>query len=272
MKIAIATIFYNNCDELKRLFDSIPDKAIDWFIGIDGIFKYTKEQHPELPDLSNDGSRQLILGEKGPAERITTQAVTLVNNANTTEFEKRNRYLEICQEIRDNIDCLIITDTDEYFIYPPGKNPIDCWNHLRKNIEIEMIQNANHNVYGIRYLEGDADTYKPRIWVNPAKMRYVNGSHYHYANIETEKDTLETFKQNRINYVQNAAKILRGGVTMTHDHSLRSQDYQKRREEYQKYLVRYEELTQSYKFTQEECHQMAKANPDTDWEPTSFKY
>jgi hypothetical protein len=131
-----------------------------------------------------------------------------------------------------------------------------------------MIQNIHHNVYGIPYLEGDADTYKPRIWVNPSKMRYINGSHYHYANVETEQDTIETFKQNRINYVQQADKIIKCGITMTHDHSLRSKDYQKRREEYQKYLVRFEELTQSYKYTQQECHEMAKANPKSDFEPT----
>ena len=59
----------------------------------------------------------------------------------------------------------------------------------------------HHNVYGIQYEQADSpsDTYKPRIWVNPAKMRYLNGSHYHYANVESEQKDIELFKKNRLN-------------------------------------------------------------------------
>jgi hypothetical protein len=60
MKIAIATIFYNNHDELARLVQSIPDKVVDYWIAVDGPFKYNLDTNPELPHHSNDGSIEVI--------------------------------------------------------------------------------------------------------------------------------------------------------------------------------------------------------------------
>ena len=91
-------------------------------------------------------------------------------------------------------------------------------------------------------------------------------------NMETEKKDVDYFNSFGSTYCQYAAKIMRGGVSLTHDHTLRSQDYQERRKQYQHYLVKYEELIQTGKYSQEECDRMAKANPKTDFEPTSFKY
>ena len=264
MKITLATIFYNNYTELKRLIESIPKDTIDYFIGIDGIFKYTQEQHLELPELSDDGSRQLFLTDGSDSKQYVS---ILVNCENKTEYEKRNRYLEICTNF-DDIDCIIIVDTDELFFYEPGYTPEDSWNRFRKNLEFEMRRYPGHNVFGIRYLdEAGTDTYKPRVWVNPAKMRYVYGSHYNYANIETEAKDIEYFKSQNLQYCQQAQAIVKG-VTLKHDHSLRSDEYQNRRKEYQKYLVKFESLVQSHKYTQEEAHKIAKENPSSDFQPT----
>ena len=196
MKIALATIFYNNKAELQRLVDSIPDKVIDLWITVDGPFRYNLDMNPDLPHKSDDGSFMVI----NNAAPKFNDSIIIHHKPGATEFDKRNTYLENCSKL-GNIDVLIIVDSDEYFIYPPGITPLDAWQRFRKDMEILIIQNQHHNVYGIQYSQADSpsDTYKPRIWVNPAKMRYTNGSHYHYSNIETEKDIIETFKQNKIN-------------------------------------------------------------------------
>jgi hypothetical protein len=264
MKIALATIFYNNKAELQRLVDSIPDKAVDSWITVDGPFRYNLDVNPDLPPKSNEGSFTVIT--KSAYKFNDTIYINYKTGA--TEFDKRNTYLENCSKL-GNIDVLIIVDSDEFFIYPPGITPLQAWQRFRKDMEILLIQNPHHNVYGIQYQQADSpsDTYKPRIWVNPAKMRYTNGSHYHYANIETEKDTIETFKQNKINYVQQAASIIKGGIILTHDQSLRTEEYQQQRKQYQQYLVTYEEKIQSYKYTHEEADRLAKENPATGFNP-----
>src|SRR5688572_22608051 len=116
MKIAIATIFYNSFEEIKRLLDSIPVGAIDYFIGVDGIFKYTKEKYPQLPEYSDVYSRALILSKD---EKFVP---VLVEKPNSTEFEKRNAYLETAEKLGD-IDVLMIIDSDEMFLYDSGTKP-----------------------------------------------------------------------------------------------------------------------------------------------------
>ena len=184
IKIALATIFYNNKAELQRLVDSIPDKVVDSWITVDGPFRYNLDMNPDLSHKSNDGSFTVIT----KSAYKFNDAIYVNYKTGATEFDKRNTYLENCSKL-GNIDVLIIVDSDEFFIYPPGITPLHAWQRFRKDMEILLIQNQHHNVYGIPVLrDSPSDTYKPRIWVNPAKMRYTNGSHYHYANIENEKD------------------------------------------------------------------------------------
>lgn len=264
IKIALATIFYQCKDELQRLVDSIPPKVLDLWITVDGPFRYNLDMNPNLSHKSNDDSLKVIY-DSAPK---FNDSIMIHHKPGSTEFDKRNAYLEDCTKL-GNIDVLIIVDSDEFFIYPPGIKPLDAWQRFRKDMEILIIQNQHHNVYGIQYSQANSpsDTYKPRIWVNPAKMRYTNGSHYHYANIETEKDTIETFKQNKINYVQQAASIIKGGIILTHDQSLRTEEYQQQRKQYQQYLVRYEELIQSYKHDDREADKIAKDEPATGFNP-----
>ena len=264
MKIALATIFYNNCAELQRLVDSIPPKVVDNWIAVDGPFRYNLDINPDLSHKSNDGSIKVIF-DSAPK---FNGSIILHHKPGATEFDKRNTYLENCSKLGD-IDVIIIVDSDEYFIYPPGITPLQAWQRFRKDMEILLIQNRHHNVYGIQYEQADSpsDTYKPRIWVNPAKMRYLNGSHYHYANVESEQKDIELFKKNRLNYVQQALSIIKGGIILTHDQSLRTKEYQEQRKQYQQYLVRYEELVQSYNHDYEEADKLAKQDPSTTFDP-----
>ena len=87
MKLAIATIFYNCKPELERLLNSIPDKAIDYFIAIDGAFQYFDKHDNKIPSLSTDGSRQLILSDTitpkitniATISRVNTMQQNLIN-------------------------------------------------------------------------------------------------------------------------------------------------------------------------------------------------
>ena len=183
IKIAIGCIFYNNAKELKRLLESIPIGVLDYFIGIDGVFKFTKEQNKDLPDYSNDGCRELIFEHSNSKEFVAIY----YQNTDTTEFEKRNTYLEVCDKLGD-IDILIIVDTDEYFKYEPYETPEEAWTRFKKNLEFEIRKYKDHNVFGINYIdEVGTKTYKPRVWVKPDEMRYIYGSHYHYANVKREQ-------------------------------------------------------------------------------------
>jgi hypothetical protein len=264
IKIALATIFYNNKAELQRLVDSIPDKAVDSWITVDGPFRYNLDINPNLSHKSNDGSFTVIT--KSAYKFNDTIYINYKTGA--TEFDKRNTYLENCSKL-GNIDVLIIVDSDEFFIYPQGITPLAAWQRFRKDMEILLIQNPHHNVYGIPAIEGvNTETYRPRIWVNPGKMRYINNSHYMYANIIDEKENMKKFEENGLIYCQHAAKIIKGGPILAHDQSLRSPEYQKRREDYQRYLVRYEELLRDRTITTEQADQQARDTPKEDFQPT----
>lgn len=261
MKIAIGTIFYNSYNELNRLEDSIPKGVIDYWIKIDGVFKYTKERNPKLTDNSNDGSEMIRINLE---KEIPTCHMSL---ANKTEFDKRNKYLELCESL--GMDVLIIVDSDEYFVYPEGTDPLKAWNTFKKNLEFEMRRYPGHNVFGIPTWDVETNTrsYCPRIWVNPSEMRYLNNSHYHYGNIIREAKEIETFRQNNLNFIQQAQAIVKG-ITLAHSHDLRTPDQMKLRLDYQRYLVKFESLVQSHKYSSEEAHDIAKKHPDNNFSPT----
>jgi hypothetical protein len=265
LKIALATIFYQNNLELQRLVDSIPDKVIDFWITVDGPFRFNLDMYPDLPHKSDDGSLMVL----SKAANKFNSNVIINYKTGATEFDKRNTYLENCEKLKNNnIDALIIVDSDEYFYYEPGYNPEDCWTRFKKNLEFEMRKYPGHNVFGIDYIDDhNTRTYKPRVWVNPHEMRYFYGSHYMYGNIKTDIKEMETFKQYKTCYCQPAMALVKG-LTMKHDHVLRSKEYQERRKKYQQYLVRFEELIQSHRYSMEEADKLAKEDPATGFDPT----
>jgi hypothetical protein len=264
MKIGLATIFYNNCLELQRLVDSFPPKVVDYFIGVDGPFRFNLDMYPDLPHKSDDGSFTVL---SNSAPKFNSNVI-INYKAGATEFDKRNTYLENCEKLKNEINVLIIIDSDEYFHYDSGYKPEDCWQRFRKNLEFEMRKHPGHNVFGIDYIdEHGTRTYKPRVWVNPHEMRYFYGSHYMYGNTKTDASVMEEFKKYKTCYCQPALALVKG-LTLKHDHVLRSKEYQERRKKYQQYLVKYEELVQSHKYTHEEADQMAKNDPATGFDPT----
>ena len=252
MRIALLLIFYQCCNELERLLNSIPPNFFDVIIAIDGIYKYMKEQHPNYPDLSSDGSKDLVLSQRNIKE------VYLYNLPQSLEVEKRNKYLELCENL--DIDVGIIFDSDEWILFPEGVKPQTAFKIFKNNIEtvINKSKNIDHNVFSMHTLDvaNNYNIHKPRIWYKPGQVRYINNSHYHYANIYKEKDTIETFKKNRQNYCQHTEGVIKG-IVQAHAHNLRSKHQTKIHDDYLEYLKRFEGLAQSYYFTAEQAHKLA---------------
>jgi len=264
MKLAIATIFYNAKAELERLVKSIPNNSVDCCIWIDGIFKYTKEQNPELSEYSNDDSVYSLLGDMSNKSNIFN---IYEYDPNFTEFNKRNHYLEICKVY--DIDYLIIVDSDEYFVYNEGITPERSWQLFRRNFEMLASKSGfRHNVFSIRTLDTktNTDSSCPRCWYNPGDMRYLRNSHYHYGNVELDKKQIEIHEKNNLCFCQESRGVIKG-LTLAHDHSLRTKEQLQLREQYQRYGVRYEELVQNG-YSHEKAHRIASQNPSKDFNPT----
>ena len=276
MNLALGLIYYNSKPELQRLLASIPPATKggpDHIIAIDGIFQYVAEKYLGTNWLSTDGSTELLKEHKGCKVHIEEMP-------SSTEFDKRNRYLELCDKYM--CDYLVICDSDEYFVYPD-----DCrcntgrgraWKTFRNNFQ--SFVNFNHkewNVYNI-YMYTDPSLEnkmeRARCWYMPMQMRYINNSHYHYANIYKDKKEISTIK----NYLQHSRagvietvkgdglKMCNDPVTLRDDGlkmcndpvTLRDEKQLEIRKDYQRYIIAYEHIMQTENYlTHEKAHKMA---------------
>jgi hypothetical protein len=234
LKIALLLIFYNNKKELERLVNSIPNNAIDMIIAIDGIFKYTAEQNPNLSLLSNDGSREFLLNQQSKYH------ICLFDMPNVIEVDKRNKYLELAEKY--NITVGIVCDSDEYFYYY-DKDPLTQWNKFRAEMEHFAKLNKNHNIYSIKTILADdyALMEYPRVWYKPGDMRYFRNSHYHYLNIKNGE--YELHKDLKIMHTQQSMGTVQS-LFLRHNHALRTEEQLKYRKDYQMYLINFEMLVQ----------------------------
>ena len=257
--LALGTLYYNSKPELQRLLDSLPyNSGPDYIIAIDGIFKYNKEVHPELPLHSNDGSTELLRSYK-------RSNVKIINAGGKTEYEKRNRYLEMCEKL--DIDYLIICDSDEYFIY----EDLDCscirkrakaWQKFRNNFEAEAsYYNGHQNVFNIQMYEPreNIKQNRPRCWYKPGEMRYLFRSHYHYGNVVRDTEAIDWAVRQGRTYLQYSKSVIKdGNIILANDLSLRNATELERRTKYQKYLINYEALVQTdQRMEEDKAHRMA---------------
>lgn len=237
MNIALGTIFYNNKKDLLRLCNSIPKGSINTFIGVDGIFNYNFGKDGNKTGLSNDGSREILydLEDKGIK-------VHIASCANEIEVKKRNRYLELCEQ--NDIDLLIIVDSDEYFYYY-DKDPLTQWDKFRQEMEYFTNLNKDKNVYSIKTILADdyALMEYHRIWYKPGEMRYFRGSHYHYLNMKNGE--YEMANQHKMMHTQQSNGTIQS-LFLRHNHGLRTKEQMEQRSNYQYYLINYEHLIQSH--------------------------
>jgi hypothetical protein len=100
MKIGIGLSFYQDFDSLRRMLTSLQAYPIDLIIAIDGKYK----GHAARRTLSNAECIDLFKSFQTP--------YTLDISPNTSQIEKRQRYFDLAIDL----DCLIVMDSDEYFI------------------------------------------------------------------------------------------------------------------------------------------------------------
>jgi hypothetical protein len=165
-KVAIATIVHDDDFGIMRLIDSAYGH-IDWHIIVEGKFP----NHPGEYDFIEGFTEKLIERYQQNKYRIFLMRMAV------NEFTKRMAYLSAAENL--GIDALLILDSDEY---------IDCslTNWKKFNEDIDWLKHHHDsNVYGITgyYIGGVGTEHeKPRLWINPSEMTYLDGSHKLFKN------------------------------------------------------------------------------------------
>lgn len=221
LKIAIGLSFYEDFDSLRRMLMSLQSYPIDMLIAVDGAY----EGYPAKKWNSSDAVIELLDSFQTPIHRIEGPPSRLHQN------EKRQIYFDVCKE--DNIDCLIVMDSDEYFIHEKTNWPL-----FIEDLEQKIRDNAHtyRQAYCIPVVLGDKGIQKmpagytenlPRLFYKPWELQYVD-DHYTIRNRKT--GVMMTFEGNAT--LQH--------IAMGHDHALRSKQYNANTQKYEDELVEYE--------------------------------
>lgn len=294
--------------EITRLIDSfLPyndingDRIIDEFILISGPYKFFTDNPDKYPqyELAYEDSEMEIAERRSLREiQCRFNNVAKFNHGDChlvidrmighTEFEKRNKYLEICDQL--DIDCAIIVDSDEYLIYHPEylskpypnntllailktrlQKLYQSNDRVKRNFAIDRFSQLPvkaRNVYLIEHEMGNVTSTKPRVWFDPGEMTYAYGSHYHYYNQKLEQEILTYYNHQNIRYIQghhgsiynpidNEPDITdKPLITLGHDHLLRDKSKTDLHADYMEYLEKYESLVQQG-FDYNDAHIMA---------------
>jgi hypothetical protein len=170
MRLGIGTITYNDRVGLERLIESIDYDYVDKHFIIDGKFP---NQNGKF-DYSNDGTAGFLLGCYH-----RTNGKVLSELLVSDESVKRQRYLTLCAE--HDIDALIILDSDEY-VDKQNTN----WPKFRNEISEAITEQSNsdyiHNVYSLDENYYGTIKERPRLWIYPSQMEYMNGLHFAFKN------------------------------------------------------------------------------------------
>lgn len=131
------------------------------------------------------------------------------------------------------LDCLIVMDSDEYFIHERTNWPL-----FIEDLEQKIKENAHtwRRAYCIPVVLGDKGIQKmpagytenlPRLFYKPWELQYVD-DHYTIRNKKT--GVMMTFEGNPT----------LAHIAMGHDHSLRTKEYNTNTQKYEDELVEYE--------------------------------
>jgi len=220
LKVAAGIIGFNDREGLRRTLQSVYN-GVDMIFYIDGKFP----TYPYPSDLSDDGSRQLV--------RDYYSEKTLLVDCARSEFEKRQKYLDLCRHF--DIDILLIIDTDEWVV-----PEFSDWSLFRQECYQRFVleDKEEHNIYNIKMFNRlsvagghilDLWVSYPRVWYKPADMHYARGRHYEF--VSNKDGVLQTGSEGNDSIYS---------IRLKHDHELRTTKHQESREIYQKWLIDYE--------------------------------
>ena len=189
------------------MLQSCQDYPIDLIIAIDGRYKgypaKTKYSSKEVLDLFKTEN-------KLPYKLINKHPDDLDQQA------KRNIYFDYCEQAK--MDCLIVMDSDEYFI-----NEKTDWDLFIQDLSQKITDNAHtyKQAYCIPMTLGDKGVQRmpegytenlPRLFHRPYELSYID-DHFSIRNKKT--GILMTFDGN----------VTLSHIAMAHDHSLRPDEY-----------------------------------------------
>jgi hypothetical protein len=217
-RIAIATITYDDAFGLDKLIQSTKRKVkLHIIIGgkfpnHPGIINYAQPWTEEMEETWQVINRYR---EQGYKIHYEIQDID--------EYSKRMMCLWIAE--LNNIDALLILDSDEYI-----DSKRTNWNQFYKDVADHIWD--DNNVFGIIGYWG-VDNEKPRLWMRPSEMTYVNGSHKifknkHHNNFLDRDGCME----------MNPIKIK--SLSFIQDSSYRTKQRQKDHDEYYKWLIKHE--------------------------------
>ena len=223
LSIAIGLSFYNDYDSLKRMIDSCQQYPIDKIVAIDGRY----QGYPSKQQYSNKECLELLTASKVP--------VAYFEMADVDQRLKRQAYFDAC-----NTDCLIVMDSDEYFL--PDKTD---WPLFIEDLQAKITDNAHtfRQAYcipvtlgdkGIQQMPAGYTEYLPRLFHKPNIVRYVD-DHFTIRNKKT--GVLMTYEGNSV--LQH--------IAMGHDHALRTKKYSENTRIYEENLIKDEDLTRQQK-------------------------
>jgi len=210
MKIALGLCYYEDLQGIKRLFDSLEKTNASPYriFAIDGKYK----QFSETENMLSSSEVHKYL-EQFPKVVNYTEWKTF-----PTEIEKRNKYLELCQ---DDIDFLIVVDSDEYL---QGDWDLFVTNleKLKERIykENRHMQMRNLHFVAMQDAPSTRISNRPRIIYQPSKIRYF-GCHYTWIHVDTKDSCI---------YTDDPAVA---GIQIIHDASQRSKEYEENMNRYQ---------------------------------------
>lgn len=208
LQIAVGLNFYQDFNSLRRLIQSLNCCAFDHIIAIDG--KYIDWPVQDDPPFSDASCIDLLKS----IEKQTP--VTLLRVRNKTQQEKRQIYMDICNDL--GMDCIFILDTDDY---------IDCSKTDYKSFKDDLEKKvAENQTYRLGYcipcsmwdqwphpnLSGQVQNIC-RVFYQPWRLKYAE-NHF------TLRD-----KKTGVAQVYSGAVVCEH-IGMAHDHSLRDTHYQ----------------------------------------------
>src|SRR5262245_45368674 len=256
-RMAVATIVYNARDELRRLYESLPEPEQGgpqfWFV-IDGPFMdiINKEQYSK----STDGTVDLIESFQEQQAKLDYGIHVVYDHAPYREIIKRNRYLELCRIHK--IDWLLIIDSDGFF-HKQESN----WEDFRGDWLKKVQNNNGGNVWNIPFVispYGTREWYR-RAWFRPQDMSYIRNTHYNYVNVENyHKVVVEKEKGEQFVYQEPTSGDL-SYLVAEHNHNLKTHSAMQSRLNYNQYLRQYEAFTQAGA-SHEDADRLARRDPD----------
>ena len=138
-------------ETVKRAIESVKDH-VRYIFAVDGKFEFFE-------------SDQLISSQEVRDYLSSVKNVILIDYPNRMENEKRQQYLELCQEYMT--DYLLILDADEFMTDECDWN--EAYAHMRQLYDHEITPKT----FGVTIRHEKKEASYPRIWRRPFLIQYM---------------------------------------------------------------------------------------------------